>query len=126
MQSKIVILSAGCEAHLLQLRNEVLSTSGYTVVSALSALESIDRFCAGDFDLVLLCHSFSDEEQAVIAQAVHGRSPSTPVLVLTINDRNNRFADVLVGNEPAALIRAIAQATSQRFLFNLQGAELHE
>jgi len=115
MHSQVVILSGGHETDLLKIRNEVLKISGYTVVSAHTAPDLIEKFHAGDFDLVLLCHSFSTEEQAEIAREIHAQSPSTPVLVLASGNRVSTAADSAVPNDPRSLLKAITGATNQRF-----------
>ena len=117
MQSQIVILSGGRETYLLQLRNEVLKSSGYTVVSAHSATELIENFRAGDYDLVLLCHSFNFEERRRIVQAIHSWSPSTPVLMLASEEVQGSSTELFVTNEPVAMLNAINGATSHRFQY---------
>jgi DNA-binding response OmpR family regulator len=119
MPSKTVILSGSRDAHLLQVRNEVLKVPGYTVVSAYSPEELLETFRAGDFDLVLLCHSFTAKEQSKIALAIHAQSPSTPVIVMSpsvvsIGERASANADAIVPNDPASLLNAITAVTSHQ------------
>ena len=112
MQYQVVILSGGRDPHLLQVRNEVLRVPGFTVVSAYSPEELIQTFRAGDFDIVLMCHSFSNEEQSKVALAVHAQSPSTPVLAMSTGERASVYADAVVSNDPSSLLSAITVATS--------------
>ena len=102
-----VVLSAGHDHTLLAIRNMVLGQSGYQVVSASTAAEFMERFFAGDFDLVILCHTIPEDERRRMADIVHKQSPSTPVVVLS---------DGLVGHAPyatatvAADVRDLLQA----------------
>lgn len=112
MLSHVVILSGGRDPHLLQVRNEVLKIPGYTVVSAYSPEMLIETFQKGDFDVVLLCHTFNMEEQSKVALAVHALSPSTPVLVVSAGQRASSFADAIISSDPALLLSAIQDARS--------------
>jgi DNA-binding NtrC family response regulator len=107
LSHRIVILSAGRDASLLNIRNEVLKTSGYTVVSAHSVPELMERFYLGDFDLILLCHSFSDEEQSAITAAVRGRSPSIPVLIMVAGEKPAATIAAIEASDPASLVHAV-------------------
>jgi DNA-binding response OmpR family regulator len=115
MQSQVVILSGGRDSHLLQFRNEVLKLPGYIVVSAYSPEELIATFRAGDFDVVLLCHTFSSEEQRAIALAIHAQSPSTPVMVISNGESRNASSDLTVPNDPDSLLSAITGVASHQF-----------
>jgi DNA-binding response OmpR family regulator len=59
-----LVLSVGPNASLLETRNIVLRSAGYLVESASSMNEAVHRFLAGDFDLVILCHSVPIRERA--------------------------------------------------------------
>jgi DNA-binding NtrC family response regulator len=111
MHSHCVILSAGRDGHLLRLRNEVLKSSGHLTISAHSVREIIEKFIQGDFDAVLLCHSFTEEEQELIANAIHLKRPSTPVLVLNDGQRSSRDGHFSVPFDPRSLLEAIETVT---------------
>ena len=81
--SPIVSLSVGKDPVLLETRNEVLRSNGYTVTSSLSSADAVRLFVAGDFDLVILCHSIPKWERQALANAVHDHSPKTPVVVVS-------------------------------------------
>ena len=91
------ILSAGRDRPLLFTRNRVLEEAGYSVTPATTAAESVERFFAGDFDLVILCHSIPLEERERIATLVSMHSPSTPVIALADPDRRLKSRSSAVG-----------------------------
>lgn len=77
-----LLLSVGRDATLLAIRNLMLSGAGYTAVGASTPEEFVDKFYAGDFDVVVLCYTVPEIERARIIQLVHAHSPSTPVVVM--------------------------------------------
>ena len=81
--SNIISLSVGKDPVLLETRNKVLRSGGYSVVSSASSTEALRVFLAGDFDLVILCHSIPKSERQALAKAVHDHSPKTTVVVIS-------------------------------------------
>ena len=81
--SHIVSLSVGKDPVLLETRNKVLRSNGYTVISSLSSADAMRLFVAGDFDLVIFCHSIPKSERQALASAVRDHSPKTPVVVVS-------------------------------------------
>lgn len=77
---QILLLSVGTDETLLELRNTILRKSGYTVVSSSSPRKALIEFRAGDFDLVILCHSISEADRQLLCQRMRLRSPGTPIL----------------------------------------------
>jgi DNA-binding NarL/FixJ family response regulator len=103
-----VVLSAGHDHTLLAIRNMVLAQSGYKVVSAATAVEFIDRFFDGDFDLVILCHTIPEDERRRMADIVHQQSPSTPVVVLSDGTTNpSNYATATVAADVRDLLQAL-------------------
>ena len=78
----IVTLSVGRDPLLLQTRGQVLRKDGYTVASTASSDQALQQFVAGDFDMVILCHSIPAQERERLADAIHRHSPNTPVVVV--------------------------------------------
>jgi CheY-like chemotaxis protein len=107
LSKQFVILSVGREPDLLRTRNQVLKSTGSTVVAARTTVELVEKFYNGDFDLVLLCHTIPREEQKAIRALVHRRSPSTPVLSVIPSDKSDGADFHTVSNTPEALIAAI-------------------
>lgn len=107
------ILSAGRDRPLLFTRNRVLEEAGYIVTATITASDTVENFFAGDFDLVILCHSIPLEERERIAQLVRMHSPSTPVVVLAdLPTRRYNFGDLTVESDADSLLRAVPVALS--------------
>jgi hypothetical protein len=105
------ILSAGRDRPLLFTRNRVLEEAGYIVTGTYTASDTVENFFAGDFDLVILCHSIPHEERERIAQLVRMHSPSTPVIVLAdLPTRRFEFGDITVDSDANSLLEAIPAA----------------
>jgi CheY-like chemotaxis protein len=103
-----LILSAGRDAHLLKKRNDVLTEAGYTVTSVGSSYEAIERLLSGNFDLVLLCHSLSNEERRRLAGIVKNYSPSTPVvLIADMDGQQYEYATRTVRCYPEQILAAV-------------------
>ena len=105
------ILSAGRDRLLLFTRNRVLEEAGYSITPATTATETVERFFAGDFDLIVLCHSIPLEERERIATLVRMHSPSTPVIVLAdLPTRKYEFGDMTIDSDATSLLRALPEA----------------
>jgi DNA-binding NtrC family response regulator len=103
-----LILSAGRDAYLLKKRNDALVEAGYIVVSASSSYEAMERLLNGDFDLVLLCHSLSNEERRRLSGIVKNYSPSTPVvLIADMEGQHYEYATRTVRCYPEQILAAV-------------------
>ena len=69
------ILLAGSDSRLLETRAAVLSKTGAAVVFR-NANRDVRGPGSRQFDLVVLCHSLTELEMAVIADKVHRENPS--------------------------------------------------
>jgi DNA-binding NtrC family response regulator len=104
----IITLSVGRDPLLLQTRGQVLRSDGYTVSSTFSAEQARQQFKAGDFDIVILCHSIPARERERLADAIHSHSPNTPVVVVAAGyGSKDRAADAVIDNEPATLLQEL-------------------
>ena len=104
----IVALSVGSDPLVLGTRNQVLRSDGHTVVSAISADDALKVFLAGDFDLVILCHSIPERDRESLTNAIHNRSPKTPVVLVAQRvGEQDRFADATIENDPARLLEQL-------------------
>ena len=113
------ILSAGRDRPLLFTRNRLLEEAGYIVTATSTAAETVEKFFAGDFDLVILCHSIPLEERERIATLVSMHSPSTPVIALAdLPSRRFNFGDLTVDSDASTLLDsvpvALAMAVTKR------------
>ena len=77
------ILSVGDDPILMPVRSMLLRHAGYEVVEAYSLGEALKCIKAGDFDLLLLCHSVEQDEQQSLIEATRLSSPPVPFLCLT-------------------------------------------
>lgn len=104
-----VILMVGHDPALLNTRGLLLRSVGYIVTSTASTQEAIELFQAGDFDLVVLCHSLPEQDREHLIQAIRNGGSATPVLfVIAANVSSpDRFADLSSGSEPDGLLKTI-------------------
>lgn len=75
------ILSCSKDPYLLRIRHWALEYAFFEVVDeyGADALENLDE---DDFDVVLICHSFSETEQCRVREIVGRRWPAAAVLNL--------------------------------------------
>ena len=66
---------------------EVISTylgeDGYTVELAVNGRDGLEKFCAGDFDIVLTDRSMPEMEGDELAREIKKRKPDVPVILIT-------------------------------------------
>jgi CheY-like chemotaxis protein len=106
-----LILSVGLDPELLDSRNRILQSSGYTVVSAYSIKEAVDRFQAGDFDLVLLCQSVPAKERDRLTCWIRASGSRIPVVFASGKLRpGDAFSAGTADGDPAALLVRIREA----------------
>lgn len=80
-----VILTVGFDLSLMRARSLVLQSAGYIVESASSLKEAVDLFLAGDFDLVLLCHSIPTKDRDHLTCLIRAKGSLTPVVSIARN-----------------------------------------
>ena len=78
--SSTLVLSVGFDRMLLEPRNQVLRSAGYLVVAAYSLRAAVDYFRAGDFDLVVLCHSVPQNERERLTSLLRVWGSRIPVV----------------------------------------------
>ena len=76
------ILLAGRDSRLLATRAAVLSKTGAAVVHC-DPIETLDVLNREAFDLVVLCHTLSEEDLAVIVDKVHQKIAGAKILMVT-------------------------------------------
>ena len=100
-----IVLSVGPDASLLETRNIVLHSAGYLVESASSVNEAAHRFLAGDFDLVILCHSVPTRERERLTCLIRASGSRTPIISISGNLRQcDAFATATIEDGPNFLI----------------------
>lgn len=107
-----LILSVCLDPVLLDTRNLILRSAGYTVVPAVSLKEAVDRFRSGDFDLVLLSHTVTEKDQDRLACLIRASGSRIPVVSIASLGcgSHNAFVDATVGADPDELLAGIREA----------------
>jgi len=77
------LLSIGYDPILMPVRSMLLHQAGHEVVEARSLGEALKRIKAGNFDLLLICHTVDENERDLIIEALRLSSPMIPILCLT-------------------------------------------
>lgn len=108
-----IILNVGQDPELLRTRALILRAQGYAVESC-SICEAINCFRAGDFDLVILCHSVPQEERERLICLIRDCGCSTPVLFVAAasTDCPERLADASSRSNPRELLQRIRDVLS--------------
>jgi|SRR5579864_1849546 len=105
-----VVLMIGRDQMLVETRSQVLRTAGYTVVSAYTQLQAIDKFVEGNFDVVLLCHSIPVDGRENLASVLREHKSRTPIVcVARVDGQFDGFADATIENDPKALIHSLRE-----------------
>ena len=107
------ILLVGQDARLLETRAAVLAKVQATVVCR-DLVESLKILEGETFDLVVLCHSLSDNQADEITGVIRRRWPRTKILLVVSNLSQERFHkamefDGTSSPEPNRLIRRTAE-----------------
>jgi DNA-binding response OmpR family regulator len=123
-----VILAVGHDYSLLSSRSAVLRSEGYVVTSATSTLEAIDQFWAGDFDIVVLCHSVPFEDREILRRFIRSTGSVVPILCVMPNDESvkGEIADSLVESNPDELLAAIKRSLDGELVRYARGARVAE
>jgi len=78
---RATVLSIGDDARLLETRQMVFMSAGYTVHSVTSA-ELLNNHVVQQFDVAVICHSVSQKRAAQVAEFLHNIDPALPILRL--------------------------------------------
>lgn len=126
-QPSTVILSIGHDPELLSIRNLLLRSAGYIVQSASSIERAINSFREGDFDLVVMCHSLSEEERVRLTRYIREDGSSVPIIGVAAGSAGytdiciaagsaaytDQFAATSRGSRPAELLHNIEALLEQ-------------
>lgn len=104
----------GRDRILIETRAKVMQLAGYTVESTVSFTQAIDKFLAGDFDLVVLCHSIPMEARERLTRRLREHTSRTPIISIAASiGQNDPFSDATIQSDPGELITGIQEIVSQ-------------
>jgi CheY-like chemotaxis protein len=115
------ILVVDDEPMVREVLTAILEADGHCVQEATHGREGLERFCAGEYDLVVIDRAMPELNGDQLAVAIKQRAPGTPVILLTgfgdlMNATGDRPAGVdLVLPKPitlTALRQAVATVTA--------------
>ena len=86
------ILSAGHNAALLRVRNTIIETAGYHVVTTKESDLLLDLLARQPFDAIVLCSSIPAHIRENIAREVKALKPKMPLVIICSQDEEQRFA----------------------------------
>jgi DNA-binding response OmpR family regulator len=112
-----LLLSVGADPELMKIRSLILLNAGYAVRDATSVRQALKVFEAGDFDLVLICHSIREQERLQLIEAIRVTSSSAKIIVIRQTTANSAvLADETVHSldGPEALLNAVAHTLAAR------------
>lgn len=110
-----LVLSVGLDSVLVRVRNLILQSAGYTVVSATSIREAADRFQNGDFDLMVLCHSVPARERERLIRLIRASGSGIPIVTVAMKESDgDHFADVCLEDRPNKLLAGIQDVLARQ------------
>jgi len=105
----IAALHFGTDVILLSTRTQVLRLAGFMVVPVSGLAEAKELRRAGDFDLVLMCHSVPAELRRSMVDFVRLHRPSVPVVLIAPAYESEDSVDAIINTEPDKLIIALPE-----------------
>ncbi len=104
-----LVLSVGSDPRVLDTRELLLRSAGYSVVSAISIKEAVYLLKDGEFDAIVLCHTLPAKDCERLTGAVRASGSRIPIVCVSgaTLDGHNSFADATVDKNPAAFLKAI-------------------
>ncbi|MGD0736513.1 MAG: hypothetical protein ABR976_15390 [Terracidiphilus sp.] len=108
--SVTVVLAVGLDPWLLTAQSPIWKAAGFIVISVNSIKAAIDHFKVGDFDLVLLRHSFPVEVKERLTFLIKASGSRTPVVCLSNSGADrHEFADATLGSDPSQFLDAMKE-----------------
>ena len=105
-----VVLAVGFDSSLMRTRSLVLQSAGYIVESASSLEDAAARFQAGDFDLVLLCHSIPTKDKDRLTCLIRATGSLTPVVSIARNlDACDAFVNATLEDGPNKFLAGVGE-----------------
>jgi CheY-like chemotaxis protein len=113
--SLTVVLAVGMNSWLLTAHSVVWRTAGYIVLSAGTIQEAISQFKSGDFDLVLLDDSISNENKERLTFFIRASGSQTPVASIANGHGDvDWFADATLKNDSGALLIGMGELVAEQ------------
>ncbi len=110
------VLSVGADPELLWLRNFVLQSAGFNVITTADDLDALARIERGECGVLVVCYSLVKSVRQRLAEALRKFCPGSRIVAIT-NERVEKpdFADDLVyGVEgPETLINMVSSAAEK-------------
>jgi DNA-binding NtrC family response regulator len=88
------ILSAGHNSAVLRLRNAVIETAGYRVVTTKESQLLLELAQNRDFDAVVLCNTIPTDLRESVVRELKSLRPNLPVVVLCHPREESRFENL--------------------------------
>jgi DNA-binding response OmpR family regulator len=105
-----VVLNVGKDFRLLEVRSLILRAAGYVVKTAVCSREAVEQFQAGDFDIVILCHSLTAEDIACLTRSIGNSSPRVPIITITdVTGRCGYSLDAELDRDVSDLLRGLGE-----------------
>jgi DNA-binding NtrC family response regulator len=110
-----VVLAVGLDSSTLAAQASVWKSAGYVVTPAHSIREAIELFKIGDFDLVLLGHSFPIEHRERLVFSMRASGSRTPVVCIADPAcAPQPFADATFKNDASALLTGMEELLADK------------
>jgi DNA-binding NarL/FixJ family response regulator len=110
--SPLKVLSVGHHPELMWLRDAVLSSAGFDVLTTLDVEEGLAHIQRGQCGVLLMCYSLPRLSRKRLAEAFRVNCPHGRIITIANEHFEPEFADAIIyGMEgPEALIEAVRNA----------------
>ena len=110
-----LVLSVSRDAALAETRRQIMKELGCIVETVSTPVEAMRAFRDGDFDLVLLCQTITQEEKRKLVARMKAEKPCTPVI--SVRKGNDSYEPLVDGflqsmDGPTRLLSCVAGALS--------------
>jgi len=121
-----VVLGVGLDSWLLAANDAAWRSSGFIVVPAATVREAITHFQAGDFDLVLLGRSVSNESKERLSFLIHASGSQTPVVsIANLAGDLDLFADITIHDNSNAILSGMVELLAERERLRQTSTHMH-
>ena len=112
MSTIVKVLSLGTNPELLYLRDAVLRSAGFDVLTTLDPNEGLSMIEGGQYGILLLCYSLPLPARKRLAETFRAECPHGRIVSITNEKGEPEFADLVVYgmDGPETLIETIRAA----------------